>query len=82
MQQDLRKTRFVRLVLTEEQRDEVQRQTGQVTEAIELTPEELEERAVPKLAANHNETLVAEPLEDRVVPKIAYNHNETMLDGD
>lgn len=80
MEPNKRGTTFVRLVLTDEQQQQVKRQTGRDSEAIELTPEELEERAVPKITLNHSETLVVEELEERVVPKLAANHNETMLD--
>jgi hypothetical protein len=71
--------RFIRLDLTAEQQAEVQRATGRPSQAIELTAAELEERVVPKLSANHNETLAAESLEDRVAPKLAANHDETLL---
>lgn len=52
----------------------------------------LEERIAPKLAVNHNESLVREPakavaksklqivrLEVRIAPKLAVNHNETLV---
>lgn len=79
MQQDLRRTRFVRIVLTDEQMDEVEQRTGRRSEAIELTVAELEARVVPRVTYNHNETLAVEELEERVVPRLGANHNETML---
>jgi hypothetical protein len=48
----------------------------------------LEERIAPKLATNHNETLVSGPvkaklqivkLEERIAPRITQNHNETFV---
>ena len=80
MEPNKRGTTFVRLVLTDEQQQQVKQQTGRDSEAIELTPSELEERVVPKLSANHNETLVQE-LETRIAPRLATNHNETSLDA-
>ena len=50
----------VRIDLTAPQREQVRRTTGREGEAIELTAQELEERIAPKLAANHNETLLAD----------------------
>ena len=84
MQQDLRKTTFVHLELTDEQREQVKRQSGHDIPALELTAKELEERIVPFIRlGNHNETLAVETLEDRIVPIIRLaNHNETMLDDD
>jgi hypothetical protein len=51
----------------------------------------LEERIAPKLAANHNETLVREEakperfqivrLEERIAPRLSANHNETLVRG-
>lgn len=63
MRQNLRKTVFVRLDLVEGQEGEVKRHTGRDSKALELAPEEpqeLEERAVPRLGwtANHNETML------------------------
>jgi len=55
-------------------------------DAITLEVEELEEVIAPKLAANHNETLVgdevelnAEELEEVIVPGESLNHNETLV---
>jgi hypothetical protein len=52
---------------------------------ITLEVEEMEEMITPKLAANHNETLVsdeadlaAEELEDVIAPGML-NHNETLV---
>jgi len=51
---------LVRLALTQDQKSQVKHATGRDGEAIELTVEELEERIAPKLASNHNETLLAD----------------------
>jgi hypothetical protein len=51
---------LIRIDLTHEQRRQVQGATGRAGQTIELTVEELEERIAPKLAANHNETLLAD----------------------
>ena len=48
----------VRIRLTLEQRDQLKRVTGRDSEEIELSVRELEERIVPRLAQNHNETLL------------------------
>jgi hypothetical protein len=55
-------------------------------DAITLEVEELEEVIAPKLAGNHNETLVedevelnAEELEEVIVPGENLNHNETLV---
>lgn len=53
-----RDVRMVRLTLTDEQKNQVQESTGLATEAIELTPQELEERITPRIALNHNETML------------------------
>ena len=50
---------LVRIALTRNQQRQVKDATGRGGEAIELTVEELEERIAPRLAANHNETLLA-----------------------
>jgi len=54
--------------------------------AVTLEVEELEEVIAPKLAANHNETLVgdevelnAEELEEVIAPGESLNHNETLV---
>jgi hypothetical protein len=56
------------------------------TGEIELEVEEMEEVIAPKLAVNHNETLVrdevelsAEEMEEVIAPKLATNHNETLV---
>lgn len=78
--------RFVHLVLSPEQRDQVRAHTGRESQAIRLSMEELEERIIPavpepRLGANHNEALVAEELEERIAPGVRLqNHNETLLD--
>lgn len=53
---------------------------------IELSVEELEEVIAPKIALNHNETLVgdevelnAEEMEEVIAPRLAANHNETLV---
>jgi hypothetical protein len=53
---------------------------------VELDVEELEEVIAPRIAINHNETLVSreieldvEELEEMIAPKIAINHNETLV---
>lgn len=48
----------VRLQLTKEQRALVRDVIGRDGEEIELRVEALEERIAPKLASNHNETLL------------------------
>ena len=50
----------VRLDLTQAQKDQLKHTTGRDGDALELTVEELEERIAPRLASNHNETLLAE----------------------
>jgi hypothetical protein len=50
---------MIRIELTGAQRDELRRLTGRDADALELRVEELEERIAPKLAANHNETLLS-----------------------
>ena len=50
----------VRLDLTQAQKDQLKHTTGRDGEALELTVEELEERIAPRIAANHNETLLAD----------------------
>ena len=54
---------FVRLDLTKAQQEQVKHATGREGEALELTVQELEERiapALPRLGANHNETLLTD----------------------
>ena len=48
----------IRLRLTEEQRRQLRQAIGRDGEEIELQVEELEERVVPRLASNHNETML------------------------
>lgn len=48
----------IRLRLTEEQRRQLRQAIGRDGEEIELRVEELEERVVPRLASNHNETML------------------------
>jgi hypothetical protein len=49
----------IRIDLTGAQRDELRRLTGRDADTLELRVEELEERIAPRLAANHNETLLS-----------------------
>lgn len=80
MSQPAAAPRFIRLDLTTEQQAEVLRATGRPSQAIELTAEELEERVVPRLGGNRNETLAVESLEERIVPGIRLqNHNESLV---
>lgn len=81
MQQDLRKTVFIRIELTDEQPDRPKEEMRRDDQPVEVTAEELEQRIVPAMGWNHNDTLVAEGLEDRIAPGMNLgNHNETMLD--
>jgi hypothetical protein len=53
----------VRIDLTAEQKEIVKAATTRDAEALELTVQELEQRIAPRLASNHNETLlVHDPL--------------------
>jgi hypothetical protein len=52
--------RGFRIDLTNQQKEQIKSTTGRAAEAIELTIQELEERIAPKLAANHNETLLVD----------------------
>jgi hypothetical protein len=49
---------LIRIELTKEQTDQLKSVTPKDAEAIELTLHELEERIAPRLAGNHNETLL------------------------
>jgi hypothetical protein len=51
---------LIHLALTQAQKSQVKDATGRDGEAIELTVEELEERIAPRLASNHNETMLAD----------------------
>ena len=51
---------IVRIDLTTSQREQIKAKTGQHAEAIELTVQELEQRITPRLAVNHNETLLVD----------------------
>jgi hypothetical protein len=53
---------------------------------VYLNAEEMEEVIAPKLAGNHNETIVndevelaAEEMEEVIAPRLAGNHNETLV---
>ncbi|HET9799294.1 MAG TPA: hypothetical protein VFP90_14950 [Gemmatimonadaceae bacterium] len=48
----------VRIDLTEEQKTQIKAATDRSVDSIELTAQELEQRIAPRLAANHNETLL------------------------
>jgi hypothetical protein len=56
------------------------------TIVVELSVEDLEEVIAPRIAINHNETLVddevelsVEEMDEVIAPKIAINHNETIV---
>jgi hypothetical protein len=49
---------IVRIPLTTAQQDQIKGIIQREGEAIELTVEELEDRIVPRLASNHNETVL------------------------
>lgn len=49
---------IVRVDLTTGQKEQIKAKTGHDAEAIELTVQELEERIAPRVARNHNETLL------------------------
>ena len=49
----------VRLQLSDSQKRQVMETTGRHGECLELTVEELEQRITPRLAANHNETMLS-----------------------
>jgi hypothetical protein len=49
----------IRIDLSPEQQERVRTVTDQQVVAIELTVQELEARIAPRLAANHNETLLS-----------------------
>jgi len=51
---------LVHIYLTQEQKKQVKRVIGRDGESIELRVEELEERIAPRLAQNHNETLLVD----------------------
>jgi len=55
---DHKHTDIVRIDLTAEQKQQVKAVTEQNADAIELTVQELEARIAPRLAANHNESLL------------------------
>jgi hypothetical protein len=50
---------IVRIDLTPTQKEQVRTTTGKDAVALELTVQELEERIAPRLAQNHNETLLS-----------------------
>jgi len=50
----------IRIDLTTEQKQQLKAAIGKDAQAIELTLRELEQRIVPGMALNHNETLLDE----------------------
>ena len=50
----------IRIELSPEQRQKVKTATGRDVTFIELTVQELEARIAPRLAANHNESLLTD----------------------
>ena len=52
------KEKFVRIDLSPEQTEQLRAVTGLEVKAIELSVEELEQRVAPRIATNHNETLL------------------------
>ena len=50
--------KVVRIDLSPEQAQQLRAATGLEVRAIELTIDELEQRIAPKIASNHNETLL------------------------
>ena len=52
------KEKFVRIDLSPEQTQQLRAQLGLEVKAIELSIEELEQRIAPRLASNHNETML------------------------
>jgi hypothetical protein len=56
--EDQTRTEVLRIALTAEQSEQVKSITGRTIEAISFTVRELEPRIAPRLAANHNETLL------------------------
>ena len=53
------KKRFIRIELTPEQQEQVRQVLGRDVTALEMTPEELEERAAPTACSNHPSSTVA-----------------------
>ena len=78
-----------------EPRNDVKVQPARTNEGHDAKPKrfqiaKLEERIAPRLASNHNETLVRDvevqskrfeivKLEERIAPRLASNHNETLV---
>ena len=48
----------VRIDLTPEQQDRIKAATGKNIEALQMSPEDLEQRIAPSLTSNHNETFL------------------------
>ncbi len=66
-------------------KDPIQKDAAPANQApVPLQAEELEPVIAPRLAANHNENMLAarleaEEIEAVIAPKLAANHNETVL---
>lgn len=58
MERPSQNERLVRIDLSPEQTQRLHATTGLDVKAIELTVEELEQRIAPRIATNHNETLL------------------------
>jgi hypothetical protein len=54
---------IVRIDLTPNQKEQIRATIGKDAQAIELTINELEARIAPRLAGNHNETLLVDRAE-------------------
>jgi hypothetical protein len=52
--------RTIRIDLTAEQKQIVKAATNRDAEALELSVQELEQRITPRVAVNHNETLLVD----------------------
>lgn len=52
--------KIIRIDLTPSQKEQVKVTTGREADAVELSVRELEERITPRLATNHNETLLVD----------------------
>jgi hypothetical protein len=52
--------KVIRIDLTVDQQQQLKAAIGKDAQAIELTRRELEQRIVPRIAVNHNETMLDE----------------------
>ena len=50
----------IRIDLSTTQQQQIKAKTGHDADALELTVEELEQRITPRIAINHNETLLVD----------------------